>query len=353
MIFSDEELNLNEKQKFKGKIIYLDQNIYGRLIDGRMPHAELAKELLISLSKTKDIFIPFSFSHIYEVHNIPKENTEYRKKHLDLIKIISNSYCFNYRYDIQRYSLRPECPFRMFDSIVESENIYDTLLEIPKIFEQPEYVEELKDRGIDKKVFENFNPTNLSFMKDFNIRNLYKSGVDQGQVVHLREILNLNSKELNNLNISEAIKLIDNKLLNLHNKMLEDSDYINAYQVSFGHLNFMSIAEQIEFVSEKICTLNNLESNEFTKMLMLAEILEMYGYQAQGLTKDRASAFFDHIHFVFACQADAFVSRDNKLIKKIGSKAIHSDDFFHKIINGITSFAQEDGTTLYQSKFSL
>ena len=77
---------------------------------------------------------------------------------------------------------------------------------------------------------------------------------------------------------------------------------------------------------------------------MLASLLETYGYQSQNLKKDAAAAFFDHIHFTYALNSDLFISRDEKLIKKVGRpKAVHIDEFIRKIKKGTQFSKNADG----------
>ena len=52
--------NFNEDQVFRGKIIYLDQNIFGRIIDGKEQNFRVLKSILLELAKSDKIVIPFS-----------------------------------------------------------------------------------------------------------------------------------------------------------------------------------------------------------------------------------------------------------------------------------------------------
>ena len=98
----------------KGSFIYLDQNIYGRLVDGKMPSAVFARLFFKNLGKSSEHSLPYSSAHIFEVLNIPKDRPEYRTKHLEVIKEISEGKCITFRSDIDRYIIRPQCPFELF-----------------------------------------------------------------------------------------------------------------------------------------------------------------------------------------------------------------------------------------------
>ncbi|PIP90597.1 MAG: hypothetical protein COW01_09850 [Bdellovibrionales bacterium CG12_big_fil_rev_8_21_14_0_65_38_15] len=330
--YTDEELGLKDNQLLKGSVIYLDQNIYGRLIDGNIKEPEKAKDILKVLGELHGCYLPFSFAHIYEVLNIPAEKMEYREKHLKLIKEISGGISITYRYDMERFTIKPECPFEVFQSIVESEDAYKVLEKIPRILEDESMAKEAERCGVSRETLEGFDIASVQLVKGVNLRELLESLSTKEQIQETRLAFGLDPKVLNNMSMFEAINFIDQRIKQVHEEKLADETYRQQYLAGIGNLKPMTIASSIDYMAEKILQPNGIAANEFSKLIMLASLLETYGFQSQQLNKNQGAAFYDHIHFAIAQSSHLFLSRDEKLIKKIGkSKAIYFDNFLKMV----------------------
>lgn len=314
----------------KDLVIYLDQNVYGKILNRDDVHNCYFYNLIKKLGDQKNIKIPYSIYHIIESHN--RKNPYKTKLDISLIKEISRCNFIDYRNDFDQYTIRERCPFECYNSIIESEEYIDKLASLPSPIEAFQSTRELlKIQGINESNLKNKNNQNinLDIMKPFLDGSNF-GFIKEGYEKDLRDILGVKKTNFNSnniKNIQDLINLINSLFKKIHNEKLNDELYRNQYFKFFGNL------DPITFHSLFSIILNSnevLKNNRLAESLIYISLLKSFGFSSSKgeKIKDREGEFYDICHAVLPC--NIFISEDKRIVKLkniLGTKAMNIKEF--------------------------
>jgi len=316
----------------KDLVIYLDQNVYSKMLNRRDVVSHSFYNLIKKLGDQKNIKIPYSIYHIIESHN--RKNPDKTKLDISLIKEISRCNFIDYRNDFNEYTVRERCPFECYNSIIESEECIDKLAYLPSPIEAVQSIRELlKLQGTN----ESNQNINLDTMKPFLDGSNF-GFIKEGYEKDLRDILGVEKTNFNGnniKNIQDLINLINSLFKKIHNKKLDDESYQNQYLKFFGNL------EPITFHSLFSIILNSneaLKNNRLAESLIYISLLKSFGFSSSKgeKIKDREGEFCDICHASLPC--NIFISEDKRIVKLkniLGIKSMNMKEFIEYCNNFI------------------
>jgi len=230
--------------------VYLDYNIIRYLQEGRITIEQIREKLNI----TNEIVFPFSASHIQEIDNISDSNPDRDKIITERVAFINTLSKGHYLYS------KLEEPNRLYWKTTDAFEVLETIREVP------------------------FAKSAMKNLSNF---------VNESQRKSVREMLGVDSKEVNNYTVTEVLGHLE--------KM--------AGMANMTFVEFMAKAKSFHKYSHTFGFHNDVAG--------VFEMLDMVGYWKDAYKQDSNYArLWDSSHCAFGAYCDLLITNDRNTANK-------------------------------------
>lgn len=300
-----------------GKNIYLDQNIFSKIVNKETDYKILESQIQ-RLSGLGYIF-PYSPAHIEEVYRAPKKM---HRKFLDLISDISKNYEILPRRNKPTY-IRQESPDTCYDRVKK----FDTTKTIKAITEssaafksEHQYKKHFQTDSFIGDDYSNLTTTRQNNSSTFNLGELYNlSALEFTSHSYVIEQLKIyNAKKNSNSSLRDLI--IDEGLIStlLQYPMSDEMKDV----ILKNHTSFLDNINHVHSVDEYLdlsLSFNSIKDNHSKIEFHLQELFHFFdfiGFHPESFD-NAISAEHDISHAIYGTMAQYIVTNDERFSKKI------------------------------------